>query len=179
MYRSSVQCIAGIFAGAMIASMPLTASAQSMPNHDLTVDEIRADYIAHGYQVAKPITWWTAEHPTTLRVADPTDDRVLMVIVYPDSATAQAALSNARAQDPSDSAAGPHLIPGYGFSTWRQNVAFVESTWDDLSRQYAAEQAREGLTMTESSTVLEEPAAPTYAVDADLLNVMNPEIADL
>ena len=52
---------------------------------------------------------------------------------------AAAAFERARVQN-AGSNRWRHLIPGYGISVWRQNVALVESTIGDLSRQYISEQ---------------------------------------
>ena len=75
---------------------------------------------------------------TSLRVFDTRTDRVVMVLVYPDSGVADAERAKAQALE----ATGSHLVPGYGLSAWHQNVALVESTQEELSRQYAAEQDR-------------------------------------
>jgi hypothetical protein len=108
MYRSTMRSLTAVFTGAVLASTPLVVSAQSAPRGDFTADELRADYIAHGYQADAPITWWTPNKPTTFRVVDPAGNRVLMIIVYPDAATAQAARSSAEMRDSARSVTGPH-----------------------------------------------------------------------
>src|SRR5690349_19397146 len=72
-------------AGLLFAT-PHAASAQS--SADFTVGEVRSEYVHAGYQVSQPTTWWTADQVTTFQVTDANIDRVLMVLVYPDSSIA-------------------------------------------------------------------------------------------
>lgn len=180
MNRFSVVSLASAFAGVVVGFSPLAANAQAAQVADFTPDQVRAQYLAHGFQADAPVTWWTSNHVTTFRVSDPVSDRVVMVLVYPDSATAVAERSNAEARDSSDAATGPHLVAGYGYSTWRQNVALVESTTDNLARQYAAEQAVDNQVMTGIPASVEPSnLTPAYAVDLDMIGVIDGGTANL
>jgi hypothetical protein len=128
MNRFSLAYVAAAFAGATVAFSPLAANAQAAPNADFTPDQVRTQYIAHGYEADAPLVWWTPNHLTTFRVSDPASDRVVMVLVYPDYATADAERSRAKARDGTTAGMGPHLISGYGYSAWRGNIAIIEST---------------------------------------------------
>ena len=75
---------------------------------------------------------------------------------------------------------GAHLVPGYGISIWRQNVALVESTTGDLNRQYAAAQKQANRAMLGMADLaVTEPTQPMYAVDSDLLSIVDSETAKL
>ncbi|HEY1295610.1 MAG TPA: hypothetical protein VGJ60_21225 [Chloroflexota bacterium] len=172
MNRSTLVSLASIFVG--VVSFPLTASAQPAPTSDVTADELRSQYIARGYQPETPVTWWTSNHVTTFRVSDATSDRALMVLVYPDSATADAERSRAEARDPNNEGQGPHMVAGYGYSTWRGNVALVESTTEELAREYSLEQDAGNQVMTGLSAAAEASTPmPTSAVDLDLIDVVD------
>ena len=168
------------FAGAIVAFSPHVASAQAASSTDFTPDQLQTQYIAHGYRVDAPVTWWTPDHVTTLRVSDPASDRVVMLLVYPDSATAAAERSNAEAREGRTAGMGPHMISGYGYSIWRGNVALVESTADGLARQYAADQAEDNQVMTGMPPAVDSPnLSPTYAIDQDLIDVIDGEMVNL
>jgi hypothetical protein len=133
-------------------------------------------YAQHGYQVEVPIRWWTTDHVTSLRVFDARTDRVVMLLVYPDSGVADAEHARAAALE----ATGSHLVPGYGLSAWRQNVALVESTKAGLSRQYAAEQDLHheimlGVIGTSEGVRVEV----MRAVDLDFLSVVDGRVVHL
>jgi hypothetical protein len=102
-----------------------------------------------------------------------------MVLVYPDVATADLERSGAVANDAATAGNGPHLIPGYGYSMWRENVALVESTTGELARQFTAEQAAGNQIMTGAPATVETGNAPTYAVDLDVINVIDGETVNL
>jgi hypothetical protein len=161
-----------------IASLtPHVADAQSSPTGLLSADRIRLEYVSQGFQVDTPITWWTNDGVTTLHVTDSITDRVLTVLVYPDLATAASEKATVQAQE---ATGGAHLVPGYGISVWRQNVALVQSTTGDLNRRYVAEQKRANRAMLGMVDIaVSEPTQPTYAVDSDLLSVVDNESANL
>jgi len=168
------------FAGAIVAFSPHVASAQAASSTDFTPDQLQTQYIAHGYRVDAPVTWWTPDHVTTLRVSDPASERVVMLLVYPDAATAAAERASAEVREGRSAGMGPRLISGYGYSIWRGNVALVESTADGLARQYAAEQAAENQVMTGLPLAVGSPnPSPPYAIDQDLIDVIDTETASL
>jgi hypothetical protein len=192
MNRSTVRSLSVVFAGAVVALLPLTAAAQPASTADMTADQVRADFQSLGYQVDTPTTWWTNNHVTTFTVSDRSDQgsasgRVLMVLVYPDTATAQSELTRAQAREAADNAdltpaaAGPHLVPGYGPSILLHNVALVESTQQELTRRYAAQLDRDNLAVFGTGQATEPTPAPAaaYAVDLDFLSALDNGIANL
>ena len=65
------------------------APFQTIP---LTADQVRAEFVSGNYQVGPPTTWW-ADGSTTFLVRPTSGSpdqmaRVLMVVVYPDLASA-------------------------------------------------------------------------------------------
>jgi hypothetical protein len=115
----------------LLSASPLTAAAQPAqpsPSPSLTVDQVRDSFTSDGFQVDQPHTWdWTSPPVTSFQVHDQTGARVLMVLVYANSAAAHTARrqaqANEQAQDSASTASGPHLVEGYGPSLWNGNVA--------------------------------------------------------
>ncbi len=178
MNRPTLRSLSALFASGIIAlsAGPFPVNAQSAPSTGLTVDQIRAEFAADGYQVSAPLNWWTTDHVTTFTVSDASlrNDRIVMVLVYSDAATAQAETASA------DQLTGPRLVPGFGPALVRQNVALVESTRQQLSQRYAAEQALEHEQEFGASSVMPiESAQVTTAVDADFLSALDSAIATL
>jgi hypothetical protein len=156
MNRSTLGSLGFVLASAVVALAPQSTNAQSLTSDD----QIRSGCINQGYQVEAPTNWWTNDGVTTFRVSDATTGRILMVLVYPDLATADAETA--------------HLVLGYGLSTWRGNVPLVESTTDDLRRQYAAQLDLANQFGTDGlATAQPVQAQPTYAVDLHFLNVID------
>jgi len=173
--RTPVRSIGAVFAGAIVAfgAAPFAASAQST---DLTVDRVRSEFVADGYQVSAPLNWWTNNHVATFTVSDASgqNDRIVMVLVYPDTATAQTETAG------SDQLAGPRLVPGYGPALVRQNVALVESTQQALSQRYTSEQASQEVADFGATAVM--PAAPapvTRAVESEFISALDASFAAL
>jgi hypothetical protein len=193
MNRSRLLSLGAAFASAIVALSvsPFAANAQPAPSSSLSVEQVRDEFLADGYQVDAPTVWWTNNHVTTFTVSDASpqpgqSDRVLMVLVYPDIATAQADIAKAQAQgsngQPNEltGAAGPRLVPGYGPSLLLQNVALVESTRQELAQQYAAERAADDQAVFgTSATTLPATAPVTTAVDADFFSALDSGIANL
>jgi len=150
---------------------------QAAGSGDLTVDQVRSEFITDGFNAGTPSTWWGASAPISFRVTDPNSDRVIMVLVYPDSLAAASARDHAQGQEASDQG---RLVPGYGLSTWVRNVAIVESTGADLARMYqtALDQDNE-VAIGEPGLAVSMPSQPTYAVDADLVGVVDNVTANL
>ncbi len=171
MNRSTVHSLLCAAASAVVAIVPMTsAGAQSLDV--MTPEQVRNDYIAQGFVTSEPITWWT-DRSTSFIVEDPAAqaspaERVLMVIVYPDAAVAQAAQSK-----------GSHLVPGYGPAVIQGNVALMQSTRTELQRRYAAELNRDDPTYVgvQNPTVAVEE--PNYRVALDFLAVVQSELANL
>jgi hypothetical protein len=175
MIRSIVRLLGFGVVSAIASLAPRTVSAQSSPNGVLLADQIGSDYVSQGFRVDMPITWWTNDGVTTIHVTDSSTNRVLMVLVYPDIATAADEKATVQAQE---EIGGEHLVPGYGISVWRQNVAVVECTTEDLNRQYVAEQKLANRAMLGiTDLAVAQPAQPMYAVDSDLLSIVDTETA--
>jgi hypothetical protein len=115
----------GLFAAAsaLAAVLPLSlAGAQSLDTPVRSAEQVRAAYVAQGYEVSAPTFWSWTNRSTTFTVQDQLDlndpsGAVLMVIVYPDMEAAEAARRD-----------GARPAPGYGPSVWQDNVALVQST---------------------------------------------------
>jgi hypothetical protein len=145
---------------------PSTARAQEA----LSAEYVQALFSDHGYIVEAPIEWsWTSPRSTTFRVRDVASDRVLMVFVYPDSATAIAELMKAQTRDDASLSQGPRLIRGYGPSSWWQNVALVQANETELNRFLAADlECQLGMVCDLSAYGQEHPTA----VSAEFLIAM-------
>jgi hypothetical protein len=172
MNRSTLRSMALVLASAVAALFPVVAGAQSIAP-TISADELRNDFVRQGYQADLPTTWWTTDHVITFRVYDfdersqPTG-RVLMVLVYPDAAAAERA------------GAGAQLVPGYGPSLLRANVALVQSTFAELQRRYAEELERDmpGSSGRAEARITSGPAL--YRVEDDFAAVLvNRTQADL
>ena len=113
----------------MVAALvwaPWTLAAQ-----ELTPEQVAVAFVDAGFEVDAPINWtWAVPPHTTLRIYDRRDARVFMVVVYQDAATAERL------------SALPRLVPGFGPSTTRENVAVVQAGQADLEHWYRAESLR-------------------------------------
>jgi myo-inositol catabolism protein IolC len=178
--RRSIRCLLGL-AAAITAMVPVLVSAQPVPATE-TPDQVSARFIEAGYQVGAPTTWWT-NGSTTFHVHDqitPADPnpRMIMVLVYPDLATAQAERAQAEAAGGSVALAsaefGPRLVPGYGPSVWQGNVAVVASSFIELNRLYEAQAETDlGTAIAVGRAQTDDPARrqwlSTTRVDADVV----------
>jgi hypothetical protein len=177
MNRPILRSLSAVLASGIVAlsAAPLAANAQPAPSVDLTVDQVRGGFIADGYQVGAPLHWWTNGRVTTFTLSDgpQATDRIVMVLVYPDTATAQAETAG------SDQLKGPRLVPGYGPAVVRQNVALVESSRQELDQRYAAEQASEEAEFAATSVMPVAPTVVTRAVDLEFLTALDSAIATL
>jgi hypothetical protein len=153
---------------ALLACWPLVANAQPGPVNEVTAEQVRSQFVNAGFQAETPTHWWTPDSATTFRVIDPNSDRVLMVLVYPNSDVANAARTVLEQEE----ARGANLVPGYGLSTWRQNIALVESTQTRLRLEYAAELQRNTHVLLGDSVTVQSLAPLTTAVDADLVGLV-------
>jgi hypothetical protein len=101
--------------------------------------------VRYGFVAEAPSVWWTADHVTTFRVyratdQAPTSAAVVMVLVFADATSADAA----RGRD--------HLVPGYGPARWLQNVALVQSSRAALERWFSIQLARDLAPMVSPSS---------------------------
>ena len=189
MNRSPLRSLSVVFVSAVVALWPLAAAAQPAPSTPLTAEQVRNEFLSQGYLADAPITWWT-NNLTTFSVSDRTQQasrtgRVLMVLVYPDAATAQAETDKARALELAANpelavvAGGPHLVPGYGPSILRGNVALVESTQHELAQRYA-EQLNLDNQVAFGTTPAQIGSPPaSYLVDLDFVSALDNSTADL
>ena len=173
MNRSTFRSLLFAAASAVVAVAPMApAGAQSTEGPILTPEQVRAEYLQHGFRASEPLTWWT-DGSTTFTVEDSTErgspsGRILLVIVYPDAATAEAGRRD-----------GAHLVPGYGPSIFRGNVALVQTTRAEQARRYAAEVARDDPTSAGIGAAPEPLAEPSSPVGLDFLAVVQGGLADL
>jgi hypothetical protein len=180
-----------VIASALLALVPVAAGAQPAQTPDSTASQIRDTFLSLGYQASTPQLWWTNDRVTTFVVSDRGDQdnrqtRILMVLVYPDMATAQNEVEMAQAREATEGstghvgAGGPHLVPGYGPSVLRGNVAVVESTLQELAKRYAEESDSDRLAASWGyDPEAEKTTAAMYAVDADFLTALDTRIVSL
>jgi len=162
----------------------MPAAAQGGPL--MTVDQVRSAFNAAGYRVDQANTWdWTRPPVTSFEVHGLNDGRVLMVLVYPSTTAANDALLQAESHEQalnagqaSTGGSGPHLVAGFGESSWSGNVALVETTESQLDRMYQAQMDRDNGILG-NEVVLDDPAAPNIAVDLDFLQALQSSAANL
>ena len=73
MNRSTLRSISVVLASAVVSLFPVAAGAQPAPTAEMTVNQVRDDFLGLGYQVDAPTTWWTNNHVTTFTVSDRAD----------------------------------------------------------------------------------------------------------
>ena len=133
----------------LVVLWPAGAAAQPAPPADLTLDQVRSRFVGGGYEVGETLHFdWTSPPVTSFLVRDRRGsvDRVLMVLLYPDSPAAQSAhrLAQVRQETAQNRSLvytdthGSPVVLGYGESVWRQNVAMVQSSQSDLNRIFRA-----------------------------------------
>ncbi len=161
------------------------ASAQSI-EPSRTTDAVRDDFIAAGYDASPATMWWT-NRVTTFSARDASRDQILMVLVFPSLEAAQSERLQAAANDGDGNVANQHplLVPGYGPSEWRGNVAIVQSSQSALARLYVAQydDGQSILVRTgddETDALAMRPIQVGRAVDADVLAILAPSaVVDL
>lgn len=159
-----------------------SAQAQVAPADALiTVDQVESAFTSAGYHLDQAVNWdWTSPPVTTFQVRDGlgSNDRVLMVFVYSGTSAARSARLLAQAHDETaqnrglvySDEHGPHLVPGYGESVWRRNVAMVESSQSELNRLFtSARDTDDGMVV---QTGLQSPLS-TRAVDDDFVALLS------
>lgn len=145
----------------------------------LTVEQVRNSFSHAGFQVQQSRTWdWTSPPVTSFQIQDQTGARVLMVLVYANSAAAQTAYVQAQARDEAQGSAsrpgadGPHLVDGYGPSVWKANVALVQTTQSELDRLYRVHSDRDNCVDT-NLTLVQDPGPPSVMVDVDFQQALD------
>jgi hypothetical protein len=111
--------------------------------------ELRAQFNRCGFEVSAQVPntaspYMVVRDPGPIRLRD---SRVAMAIVYADVATATAEHRRVHSQAeerlgeryPFSTDHGPQLLPGYGASVWRANVAMVQSDLGTLSSMHVVD----------------------------------------
>jgi hypothetical protein len=155
-----------------LASLSLGSAHAQSGGPLLSAEQVRAEFADRGYEVAESVYWtWYTPGLTTFRVRDAATQRLLTVLVYPDQAAADTARVRAEQQS-------APLVAGYGASTWRGNVAIVQANELDVRRAVFSEYDREMEVIVRTADQDQEvTSGPLYAVDFDLLGVLEAAIA--
>jgi hypothetical protein len=129
---SLVACVAVAVGLCPVSAAATAQDSQPVSDSNLTVEQARAAFTSTGFQVDQPLNWaWTSSPVTTFQIHDPARARVVMVLVYPNAPAAKTERLQAQAHEqlltPGLVAAEPHLVPGYGPSIWRGNLAMVQT----------------------------------------------------
>jgi hypothetical protein len=180
----SVRSIAASLAAAMCL-WPVAAGAQEVqpvPSSGLTVEQARGVFADAGFQVDQPLSWdWTSPPVSSFRVYDQAQGRILLVLVYPSVAAAQAGRLQAEAYEQVDrlsSGTGPALVVGFGESVWRGNVALVQTTPAQLAQADRLQADRDNGQYVEPGPATPS-SRPVFAVDVDFLQALNNGAANL
>jgi hypothetical protein len=158
-----------------------SASAQTLAQ-TRSAEAVRSDFMQAGFQADTPTTWWT-NGVTTFTVRDTRSDRIVMVMVYPSIGSAQTERQRAASHDASGSVANTHprLVPAYGPSEWRGNVALVQSSMFELGRLSDSSYADDSAVIirTDADVLAMRPVTAAPIVDADLVAIISEEIVNL
>ncbi len=169
MHRASRSFLRGLVVAGCLWTLAGTALAQDLPVRGpvLAVDQVRGAFSTAGYQVDQTLTWdWTSPPVSTFQVHDLASGRVLMVLVYPTAAAAQAERRQALAREPGLDGGNPHLIAGYGQSLWSGNVAIVQTTQSQLQRIFQLQLERDN-GVSVNPDLVQDLGLPEIAVDSD------------
>jgi hypothetical protein len=169
--RSLVACLSVV-----VCLWPVSVGAQSQDtpssSPSFTIDQARSAFSGPDYQLDRAYIWeWTVPPVASFQVRDLTNERVLMVMVYPDTNAAQLARLQAERTN-------EHLVVGYGPSTWQGNVALVQTTASQLQAVFQAQADRDNGVYVERG-IAQDPATPNKAVDADFIEALNGGAANL
>jgi hypothetical protein len=148
----------------------------------VTAEQASAGFVRAGYEADSAIHW-ESSGLTTFFVRDGfVDDlgteRVLLVLVYPDTAHADEQHRLAHVQEEGDVGSqvafgddlGPELIPGYGRSAWWANIAVVQAIRP--SSPPAGDTALEQIVPATTYASRRAHLAALGGVDADFLAVL-------
>jgi hypothetical protein len=131
LYRS----IALACGATLLAMLPVGATAQPaapLPSTDLRVEDVQTALSQVGLVVAGPVGA-SDGFAQVVEAHSPTSPEIVRAFVFADSATAAEGRRQAEARGDgiqySDDA-GPQLLSGYGASTWRRNVALIQTSPD-------------------------------------------------
>jgi hypothetical protein len=168
------------------AGFAQTQQPPDVPTDFRSVEQARQAFNAAGYVVEQVQAWdWAWPPVSSFQVIDPARDRILMVLVYPSAVAASAALLEGQTHDqalnagvPVGGNSGPHLVLGYGPSTWDGNVALVETSGVHLAQMYKSQVDQDnGLQMSPGAAL---GFAETQAeVHADFQQALRSSVANL
>jgi hypothetical protein len=155
----------------VLVTLTMSLTAPTPVTHAVTdpasVESVRAEFLARGFEVGAAVHWtWPTPGLTTFSVRDGLADRILLVLVYPDVITAD----RERLRVAGDLTP---VVAGYGPSTWRGNVAIVQSSEYELRRAYGGESGREMEILVRTGEAIEVHTTVSYIVDADVVAVLD------
>jgi hypothetical protein len=141
---------------------------------DMSVDQLLGEFTRAGYRADRVST-----STDGLGIVFVTDQyaqqtpnaRVLMVLVYPDAASAAEVRERA-----GDSA---HLVPGYGPSVWLDNVALVQSSWSVLEARYMEMVDADMGTRISTGPETDWLDYPNFTVDLEFVALLQRDRTDL
>jgi hypothetical protein len=175
--RRILRSLAVACGGALLALWPLGTSAQGIGPEgraDLQVGSVREALQAAGYVVSAPMAWDERAIVIESRARDGV--HLVRAFVFSDQEAAAAAHWRAYAQQelingpvPYSNDAGPQLLSGYGASTWRRNVALVQSSPETFADLMPAEPDCSGFARPPGPDV----SRPAYRVDPDIIGVLD------
>ncbi len=176
--RSLIATIAAVTMCLWTVGLPVEAQAQSTASQPITVEQAYTAFSAAGYQVDPIVNWgWLSPSMSTFVVHDPLSERVLMVLVFPDAATAGVFRAQMAAHFQSE-ATDPYVIAGYGPSMWNGNVGLVESTESQLAR-VGELQAEQNRGMYVDVRLTSDLSAPDIRVDVDFQQALHNGAANI
>lgn len=182
--RSLVTCLA--LAVWLWWAADAVQAQEAMPaDPTLTAEQVANSFSRAGFQVGQAHTRdWTSPPVTTLQIRDNARDRLLLVQIYANPTTAQAARLQAQAHEQAlnrgnlASAESPHLVEGHGASLWNGNVALVQTTQSRLDQLFQLQgDCANGLYV--DPNVVPEPSLPSDAVDLDFRQALDQSVVNL
>ena len=165
---SRSNCFLAAITAAAVYLWPAAAAGQADAPPPRAVDQLRSAFSDRGFTVDPAYSWdWMLPPVTSFQVRDPSNDRVVLVLVYQSAADAM------RAAD-----ARPLLVPGYGRSVLSGNVVMVQTTLRELERASRIETDRNNRLHFDQS-ILPNTSAPTIAVDLDFQEALQSTTANV
>ncbi len=178
MNHATVRSRALICGVALLAVQPIVAAVQadgrSGASGGVDVDAVRLVLESAGYAVGAPVP---SGDQTLVVEARAAGGRIVRAFVYRDAQAAGAAHQQAYAQQAtpvggshSDSDdAGPQLLSGFGASTWRRNIALVQSSPETFADLMPPEVDCTDLTPVRSPDL----SQAVYQVDAKIVALVD------
>jgi hypothetical protein len=137
MHHATVRTRALICGLALLAAQPIVATAQpAVPpraSAGVDIESVRQVLESAGYSVGAAAPWGDQ---TLVLEARGQNGRIVRAFVYRDAQAAGDAHRQAASMSSANSYAedvGPQLLSGFGSSTWRRNIALVQSSPDTFA----------------------------------------------